>query len=75
MNLFKNIRETNLFTLLISAASIAFLMIIKFCAEPLLKQYIDLKIPIPSELILVNVCHFLNQINYHFIAFKQIWNV
>ncbi|CAH8656464.1 unnamed protein product [Schistosoma haematobium] len=53
VNLFKNIRETNLFTLLISAASIAFLMIIKFCAEPLLKQYIDLKIPIPSELILV----------------------
>ncbi|CAH8664430.1 unnamed protein product [Schistosoma rodhaini] len=53
VNLFKNIRDSNLFTLLISVASIAFLMMIKFCAEPLLKRYIDLKIPIPSELILV----------------------
>ncbi|CAH8592008.1 unnamed protein product [Schistosoma turkestanicum] len=53
VNLFKNIRDTNLYTLLISAISIAFLVIIKDGIEPLLQKYVHLKIPIPTELILV----------------------
>ncbi|TNN19310.1 Prestin [Schistosoma japonicum] len=53
VNLFKHIRDTNLFTLLISTVSIAFLMIIKFCVEPLLKRHVKFNFPIPSELILV----------------------
>ncbi|CAH8622000.1 unnamed protein product [Heterobilharzia americana] len=53
VNLFKNIRDTNLITLLISCVSIVFLITTKYFIEPLLRRYVHFNFPIPSELVVI----------------------